>query len=96
MPSSKNSRRIEIPAQLYRELERQARCVNLRPGALATYLLSQALQAAEARAQVPWHARMQATPQQLVCDHRWHQDESGEGQVCERCGMRLDKGRAEP
>jgi hypothetical protein len=91
MPSSENRRRIEIPASLYRELERQARSVCLKPTALATSLLAQALQAAEARGQVPWYARMQATPQQLVCNHLWHQDESGQWTVCERCGLRLHK-----
>jgi hypothetical protein len=89
MSSSGNRRRIEIPASLYRELERQARSVCLKPTALATSLLAQALQEAEARGQVPWYARMQATPQQLICDHQWHQNESGERTICERCGLEL-------
>jgi hypothetical protein len=91
MPSPATNKRIEIPGNLYHELEKQARSVYLKPQALAVSLLAQALQAADARGRVPWYARMQATPQQLTCDHLWHQDESGDWTVCERCGLRLHK-----
>ena len=91
MPSSHDRKRIEIPGTLHAELSRQARSIGMAPTALATYLLSQALQAAEARGQVPWHARDRATPQAMICDHVWQELDGGRRIVCAKCATVLHR-----
>jgi len=89
LPSSTDRKRLEITASLYAELERHARSLHVSTTALATMLLADAMQAAEARAHVPFRARREPTSDQATCDHTWVETNEGKGLVCPKCGMGL-------
>lgn len=89
MPSSTDRKRLEIPGALYMELERQARSLHVSTTALATMLLSDAMQAAEARSHVPFRARTEPISDQASCAHDWQETHAGKGLACSKCGMAL-------
>lgn len=91
MASSSDRRRIEIPGALHAELERHARQLHISTAALATIALGEYLQAAEARAQIPFHARAGMTAVQAVCNHEWTETNGGKVLMCGHCGMALQR-----
>lgn len=89
MPSSADRKRLEISGALYLELERHARSLHVSTTALASMLLSDALQAAEARSHVPFRARTEPSTDQATCAHDWQATDEGKGLVCTKCRMGL-------
>lgn len=88
MASSPDRKRVEVPAALYTDLERHARLLHISPTALATMLLADALQAAEARSHVPFYARREPSIDQAMCNHQW--DDKGRPECyCLKCGLML-------
>lgn len=87
-------KRIELPAELHRELEREAKALHMSTQAYAAYLISRGLRIDRELAEVPFALRGEdgrfrtLHELQANCSHDW--DGEGEPQMtCQRCGITL-------